>query len=232
MGVSEGHRQVTLDEYTALAATQRDIWHDPGVAAQQRALADTELARLRTGEVIPVFGVLQQLVAMVQPAPASVIDIGCASGYYHAVLRHAGWAGRYLGVDYAATLIDLARACHPDAEFRVADAAALGDVGTFDLVISSACLMHILAWRTALAELARVARGPVILHRTPLGVEGHTTYWAKLAYGLPCLEMHFGEAELLAALAAAGLRVTAQRDVGDSGTFLMRSYLCQKAVPA
>lgn len=228
MGVSEGHKQVTLEEYTALTKTIPDLWQDPSVASQQRALAETELARLRAGEDLPVFRVLQELVALVVPTPRSVIEIGCASGYYHEVLRLGGWSGRYLGVDYSEVLINLARSRHPEAEFRVADATALGDIGPFDLVISGACLMCVPRWRAALVEFVRVSRGPVILHRTPIVLGGETSYWLKLGYSRPCLEMHFGEAEFLDALREGGLRVVAHRDVGDSGMFMLRSYLAHK----
>lgn len=231
MGVSEGHREIDAAECARLLATHREMWRDPQVAAQQRALADAELARLRAGEAIPVFAALQRLVARVAPPPATVLEVGCASGYYHEVLRLGGWRGRYLGVDYSETLIDLARRHHPDGEFRVGDACDLGDLGSFDLVISGACLMHVVDWRAALAELARVARGPVILHRTPLAHGGATRCWAKRAYGAPCVERHFGEAELLAAFAAAGLAVRATVDLGDAGMFDMRSYLCDKELP-
>ena len=227
MSVSTGHEQLTAAQFAG-AVAHVDLWHDPAVAAQQRALVDDELARLRAGEDLAVFRVLRALVAEIDPAPASVLEVGCASGYYHEVLRQGGWAGRYLGVDCSAVLIDLARQHHPGGEFRVADACALGDVGPFDLVLSGACLMHVVDWRRGLAELARVARGHVLLHRTPLAAGGAATYWRKLAYGAPCAEQHFGEAELLAAVGAAGLRVAAQRDTGDHGEFVMRSYLCAK----
>ena len=228
MSVSDGHRKLTLEEYTALADECRDTWRDPSLAAQQRVMADAELARLRAADDVPVFNVLQDLVANLDQSPASIIEIGCASGYYHEVLQLDGWRGRYLGVDYSEILIDLARRSHPTAEFRVADATSLGDVGMFDLVISGACLMHIPKWRDALAELVRVARGPVILHRTPIVLGGTTSYWIKRAYGVLCLEIHFGEAEFLDALATAGLRVVEYLDVGDAGMFMGRSYRCQK----
>jgi len=224
MGVSEGHRQISAEEFAVLTD---DLWHQADVAAQQRLLADMELARLRAGESIPVFNVLQQLVALIDPAPVSILEVGAASGYYSAVLRLGGWHGAYHGVDYSATLIELAKQCHPGETFSVADATDLGTIGQFDLVISGACLMHVHDWRKAIKELVRVTRGPVILHRTPIAADGQTSYWEKLGYSHRCLEMHFGEVELLEALHAAGLRVEAQRDVGDSGTFRMVSYLCQ-----
>jgi SAM-dependent methyltransferase len=228
MGVSEGHRQLTVEEYTALTEAHRDTWRDPALAAQQRELADAELARLHASEDVPVFNVLQDLVASLDQSPASILEVGCASGYYYEVLRLDGWRGRYLGVDYSEALIDLARSCHPGAKFCVADATDLGDIGAFDLVISGACLMHIPQWRIALAELVRVARGPVILHRTPIVLGGETSYWLKLAYGVPCLEIHFGEAEFLAAIQESGMRVVEYIDVGDAGMFMGRSYLCRK----
>lgn len=228
MGVSEDHREVTAAEYAAFTETQRDAWHLPEVAAQQRTLVDDELDCLCAGEDVPVFNVLQALVGAISPAPDSILEVGCASGYYHEVLQLGGWRGSYLGIDYSAALIDLARHYHPGGAFLVADATALGDIGPFDLVISGGCLMHIPRWRTAMDESVRVARGPVIFHRTPVVLGGETSYWVKLAYGVPCAEIHFGEAEFLAAIQASGLRVVQHLDVGDAGMFMGRSYLCQK----
>ena len=230
MNVSEGHREVSREEYLALAKTLPDLWHDPSVATQQRALVEQELAQLRAGHGLPVFTVLQELVGLLDAPPLSILEVGCASGYYHEVLKLAGWRGHYLGVDYSAALINLARSCHPGVEFRVDDATALGAVGDFDLVFTGACLMHIIDWRGALKELARVARGAVILHRTPIVLGGTTSYWCKFGYGRACLEQHFGEAEFLAGVAASGLRVVTHRDIGDAGMFMGRSYLCAKGV--
>lgn len=227
MSVSTAYERLTREEFMALAAELGGAWQDPSIPLQQRAVADAELAKLRQGEVIPVFGVLLDLVRA-SGATGDVLEIGCASGYYSEVLRAGGWRGRYFGVDYSESLIDLAKHCHPESIFVARDATDLGDMGPFDLVISAACLMHVPRWQQAVAEAVRVAKGPVIFHRTTIDSSGETTYWRKEAYGVPCLELHFGEAEMLQTFTQNGLQVVTYRDSSVASDYTMRSYLCRQ----
>lgn len=230
MNASTDYARLTADQFAAAAAALAAAWDDPRIATQQRVLVDAELARLRAGEQIPTFAVFAELVRSITPAPRRVLDVGCASGYYHEVLRLCGWSGEYLGVDCGEPLVELARRCYPEARFEVRDAADLGDVGEHDLVISSACLLHVPRWPDAVAAAARAARpgGHVLFHRTPVTNDGAMAYWQKAAYGVPCVEQHFSAHALLDAIARAGLRVVADRHVSDHGDYAMRAYLCVK----
>ena len=53
----------------------------------------------------------------------------------------------------------------------------------FDVVISGCCLLHILEYEEAVAEVVRVARSYAIFHRTPFVLEEPNRYFRKLAYG-------------------------------------------------
>jgi len=60
------------------------------------------------------------------PAHAAALDVGCGTGGSTALLSQ--FADAVVGVDLSETAIALARAKHPNATFRVADAASLEDV--------------------------------------------------------------------------------------------------------
>jgi 2-polyprenyl-3-methyl-5-hydroxy-6-metoxy-1,4-benzoquinol methylase len=71
----------------------------------------------------------------------AVLDAGCGTGYLSRKLRDRG--ARVTGVDLAERMVEIARADHPDIDFRVdscTELATLGD-GEFDLVIANYVLM-------------------------------------------------------------------------------------------
>src|SRR5262249_47843105 len=71
----------------------------------------------------------------------AVLDAGCGTGYLSGKLRDRG--ARVTGIDFAERRIAIARADHPDIDFRVdscTELATLGD-GQFDLVIANYVLM-------------------------------------------------------------------------------------------
>src|SRR5215213_241769 len=67
----------------------------------------------------------------------SVLDIGIGAGRTSAIL--APHAGDYVGVDFSANMIKLARKLHPNLDFRVGDARHLNAFHgeTFDVVVFS-----------------------------------------------------------------------------------------------
>jgi SAM-dependent methyltransferase len=71
----------------------------------------------------------------------AVLDAGCGTGYLSRKLRDRG--ARVTGVDFAGRMIEIARADHPDIDFRMdfcTELATLGDE-EFDLVIANYVLM-------------------------------------------------------------------------------------------
>jgi SAM-dependent methyltransferase len=95
----------------------------------------------------------------------AVLDAGCGTGYLSRKLRDRG--ALITGVDFAERMIEIARADHPDIDFRVdscAELATLAD-GQFDLVIANYVLMDTPDLGATLRAFARVlkAGGVVVL---------------------------------------------------------------------
>ena len=67
----------------------------------------------------------------------AVLDAGCGTGYLSRKLRDRG--ARVTGVDLAARRIEIARADHPDIDFRVDSCTELATLGDeqFDLVVAN-----------------------------------------------------------------------------------------------
>jgi ubiquinone/menaquinone biosynthesis C-methylase UbiE len=165
------------------------------------------------------------------------LEIGCSSGYYSEVISIAGLPFLYTGCDYSAPFIKMAREQYPSAEFHVADATELPfPDGSFDVVVSGCCLLHIPEYNKAVSETARVCRSYAIFHRTPV-VWGQPNQWfRKQAYGIETVEIHFNEDEFLVLLEAAGLALIAtytlyeENGVEDARGQAVRTYLCRKTI--
>jgi len=244
VSVSDDYSELTTPEAIAQARALADAWKDPSIPAQQRDLADRELAAWRTGAECPPFDAFAwALDAIVRATPYThlalprvpLLDIGCGSGYYSEVIDH--WdAGlfSYHGVDYSPTMIDIARARYagnPLVSFDVADALALPCADrAFDVVVSGCYLLHLTddRWRDAIREAVRVSRRWVVFHRTPLLYAGPTRYFTKRAYGVPCLEIHFSVSEFRAALADADLRVRFERQIARTGEHANETWVCER----
>src|SRR6185436_8101530 len=92
-----------------------------------------------------------------------LLEIGCSSGFYSEVLRIKGIDTAYRGCDYSRAFVALARQCYPAVPFDVEDAVDLTYAsGTFDIVVSGGCILHIADYEKAIAEAARVSRQYVV----------------------------------------------------------------------
>ena len=86
------------------------------------------------------------------------LDAGCGDGRYLAALD-TELPERIAGVDIAERIVETARARVPRADLRQANLETLPfDDRTFDLVLSSQVIEHVLDAPTAVGELARVLR--------------------------------------------------------------------------
>lgn len=235
-GVSSGYETIRASDVEHIATELASAWQDPGIPAAQLELAERELLAFGRQEPVPVFDVFIHLLQQIPNVSAkTLLEVGCASGYYADVLRLRGLASRYAGCDFSPAFIDLARARMPNAELDVRDATRLGyPDASRDIVVSGCCILHIAEYQAAIREAARVAREYVLFHRTPVLHRAPTTYYRKLAYGVPCLEIHFNETELLRHFRAAGLRLVSAETVSVGGhapqgdVQLVKSYLCEK----
>ena len=135
-----------------------------------------------------------------QAAPESVLDVGCGEG----VLTYE-WAqrlgdGRVVGIDLDDPKLsaEWAKRARPNLEFRVEEATSLSFAdGEFDLACAIEVLEHVPEPRATLAEMARVARGHLLVSvpREPLwrglnvargaylrelgNTPGHVNHWTK-----------------------------------------------------
>jgi SAM-dependent methyltransferase len=95
----------------------------------------------------------------VLPPAASIVDLGCSSGYLLEDLRAAHPDATLFGVDLIAAGLRKAHKLVPDVRLLQADVCALpfGD-GSFDAVVSANLLEHVRDDKHALGEILRVLR--------------------------------------------------------------------------
>lgn len=234
--VSTGYELIPPGDASRVAAELANAWQSPAIPKAQLEVAQAELRRFERGEAVPVFDVFTELLRRVPGvAGMSLLEVGCASGYYADVLRLRHFATTYHGCDYSPALVELARSRLPSTPVDVQDATRLGyGDAAYDIVVSGCCILHIPDWVAAINEAARVARTHVLFHRTPVLHTSPTAHYRKLAYGVECVEIHFNETELLRRFHDAGLRVLDVATVSVGGhappgdVHLVKSYLCEK----
>jgi 2-polyprenyl-3-methyl-5-hydroxy-6-metoxy-1,4-benzoquinol methylase len=138
-------------------------------------------------------------------APGSVLDVGCGEGVLTAEWadRLSGTGGRVVGIDLDDPKLraEWEKRWRPNLEFRAEEATRLsfGD-GEFDLAAAIEVLEHVPDPEATLAEMARVARGHLLVSvpREPLwrglnmargaylrdlgNTPGHVNHWSKRAF--------------------------------------------------
>jgi len=204
--ISYGHRPI---DRTEISEQLTKAWQNDQIPSRQRALVQRELAAMYMGRPPLVYQVLARILQNHIRPGDSVLEIGCASGYYYEVLEYLlGKRFRYTGVDYSQALIDMAQDYYPNATFVCADGAKLPfEDNQFDVVISSCVLLHVPDYLRHIAETARVAGRYVVVHRTPVCRRRPTQYYKKFAYGVETVELRFNEDEILSALRDHGLKL-------------------------
>lgn len=206
-----------------------DGWKSPSIPALQRKLTESELTDMYQGKIITPYKVLADNIREIDGIDKTMIEIGCSTGYYYEVLSHLlGKPVQYTGVDYSPSMVEEAKKNYPAAAFKEADACAMPyNDEQFDIVISGCCLLHIPNYKTAIAETARIASEWVIFHRTPI-VHGATQYYKKKAYGVPCVEIHFNEADFIQMCTDNRLEIRKTVDIVKGDQFAQRTYIFRK----
>lgn len=234
--VSTNYQKLQANEVERETARLRSAWQNEALPARQRALVDRQILDYREGRPVPVFDVLIDKLRDLKDLPtnASLLEIGCSSGYYSEVMEIAASGLTYTGCDYSEALVALARQRYPNVHFDVEDATLLSyPDAAFDVVVSGCCLQHIPEYETAIVESARVARSVVIFHRTPILVGADTEFFRKDAYGVETFEIHFSESQLLRMFRQNGLTVEGTVNLSEellsSGVVkATRTYVCRK----
>ncbi len=191
------HYRIIPPEEIETEMRLREAWKDASIPAAQRAIVNAELQRMKQDEVIPIYRILAEAVRLTHCEDTPIVEVGCATGHYSEVLAYLlGHSIRYVGIDYSTALLAVARQYYPHQDFILGDAVTLPLAEqSVELLISGCVLLHVPDYERVISESVRVARQWVIFHRTPV-VAGPTLHYTKQAYGVPCLEIVFGESEL------------------------------------
>ena len=211
-------------------------WQQPDVAEKRHAAFAPLVAELRAGRPRVDFTALAEALAVAGVVNASIIELGCGSGWNWLVLeRLLQMPFRYTGLDCSPAMIDIARREFPRGEFVVGDAlAAPFPDGACDILVSGGVLMDLVDYARADRESRRLARRWGVYHTVPVLQRRATTFLRKQAYGGLVVEVIFNETELLRMFAENGLAVrrafaSVPYDLGFllGEATLTRTYLCE-----
>jgi len=185
---------------------QASGWHDRRAAARQEKAYSVILEAMRRGEPRIDLRVAVDAIHATGLGNPSILEVGCGNGYYSEVFAHMLTVPySYVGVDYAAAMVDSARQRCPNTRFEVADACELPFADAeFEVVFNGVSLMHILDFEKAIEESRRVASRYCVYHSVPLFRDRQTTFLSKYAYGAPVVEVIFNRADLLALFSKFG----------------------------
>lgn len=96
--------------------------------------------------------------------PESVLDVGCGEGFTLEKLRLAGVGKKLEGVDFLERAIELGKREHPDLDLKTGTIFDLKyKDNSFDVVICSEVLEHIIEPEKGLQELVRVSKKYCVL---------------------------------------------------------------------
>lgn len=191
---SRDYTELDLDAAHQFVKSNQNAWlHFEMPMRQYNAVVGKELHQYLHGQEIAPYDALVKLLRRNRLDDMSLLlDVGASTGYYSQVLEIANIPYVYTALDFSRHYAEAAHKLF-DIPFILADATDMSIIpdGQFDIVVCGGVLMHTLEWRRVVDECFRVASKQVIFHRTPIRQEKPTQYFAKLAYGLPCLEIHF-----------------------------------------
>jgi len=212
-----------------------DAWRDELIPARQSIVAEAQLSSWLSGERVAPLDACASLLSTIDGSLASVLEIGCSSGYYSEVIGRHHPDSHYVGVDYSQTFCELGCRRFPLANFICGDTVRLPfRDSAFPLVISGSGILHVRDWRAALHETLRVTSRYAILHRTPVA-SARTGTFTKRAYGTRLVEWSFNEDDLLQECSrlrfslAQQIDLNAQELLSDSGFAPNnRSYLLHR----
>lgn len=185
-------------------------WTFDHTAKRQARAYRALLTDLHAGNPRIDFRIAADAVRATDLSAPSILEIGCGNGYYSEVFEKLLGSGfTYTGLDYADPMIESARHLYPHHAFQTGDATDLTfDDDTFDIVFDGVSLMHIMDYKKAISEAARVASHACIFHSVPVFQNRETTYLRKYAYGAPVSEIVFNEASLIRTFTECGLTVS------------------------
>jgi ubiquinone/menaquinone biosynthesis C-methylase UbiE len=234
--ISGSFQKLTKDQAITISRELGDAWKDPRIPRRQYDLAvKPELEQYKKGAACKAFSAfvecLLQLPDGLDVPETKLLEVGASSGYYGEVMRLAGFKMTYEALDWSEAFRDLAKELYPQTKFHVGDARKLElPDSSYDIVASGCVIIHSIESDMIVKETARVTKKYAIFHRTPIAINNVTEYYQKLAYDIPCFEVHYGEDQLHESFSNAGLkslyRVELFRD--PASNYANYTYLLEK----
>lgn len=184
-------------------------WNFPNSADAHAQALTAEVNRWLAGEAVSPIQEFAELFRIADPG--SVLDVGCGCGLYRQVARRLKAACRYLGCDVSQAMIDKALELVPGGMFDRCDARHL-DLGSFDLVVESCVMLHVLDWRRILSECCRSSKYWMMLHRTPWATD-ETICCSQDAYGHDFFVIRFARDDITHEMHSHGFMLAAEREI-------------------
>ncbi len=171
-------RRWTLDRSSSSALTRTNSRRAYDALYGSRELLDEYLVPSRLAFYDEVAAACAEL------RPASTVDLGCGTGHLLRALLDRLPQVRVLGVDHAASGIDVARELVPEARFMVGDLYRLNPPERFELVLCTEVLEHLTRPREGLERIVEwCAEGGRVAITVPDGAidafEGHENFWSE-----------------------------------------------------
>jgi len=196
-------------------------------------LVQKELEEMYRNQPPQVYQILADCLRYISQPKGSILEIGCASGYYYEILEYLlNEKIVYTGVDYSIPLVSMAKDYYPNAKFYAADGAKLPFKDKkFFIAISSCVLLHVPNYREHIRETVRVAQKFVVAHRTPICRKRPTQHLRKFAYGVETVELIFNEEEIISEFELQGLKLVNANEyyANDQQDHYEVTYLFEKA---
>ncbi len=164
-----------------------------------------------------VFPAFERLAGVDVFRGAQVLEVGCGAGRGAEHALRLG-AEKVLATDADQRMVNLAtrrlRSWDQRAEVRVGDAASTGlPNGSVDVAVELQALHHVIDWRAALSELARVLLpGGRLLFEDSTDQALSEHWWSRVVLAHP-QDNRFSTAEFAAGLANSGLVVDGLEDI-------------------
>jgi ubiquinone/menaquinone biosynthesis C-methylase UbiE len=230
--ISSGYEVITAET----AAQLRQGWTSPAIPQRQYLAFKPLLTQMYQGYSREDFVALARAVQLTTVPHPVIIEVGCGNGWNAEVLAHLlNYPVHYLGLDYSAAMVALAKQSYSNIPFLTADAVALPlQDNACDILVSGTALMHILDYPLAIQESRRVAGRWCVFHTVPVLKNRETTILRKQAYGQWSVEIIFNEEALCHLFSENGLIIS---DILDSLPYnleavlgeptITRTYLCR-----
>lgn len=190
-------------------------WQDSETPALQRKVVEVQLDNLQKGYVDPVFSTLLAALKEVKLTSFTLLDAACASGYYSEVIKSLDEREiDYQGCDYSEAMVKMAQSYYPELEFQVQDLTQLSYPSrSIDVVLVSGVLEHIPDYQKAIAEVCRVSKQYLIIHRCPLTPKSEHMFTVGSQYNIETPRIYFSKRKLLQEVEAQRFSLAKQIDV-------------------